>query len=117
MEVADHLGEQEKGAAHHDQADGEADEVLQLADAVSKTLAGCLAQGQDGEVGGEDGEKIGALLEQVAEDGERIGKPGCAGHEQDIRGAEGHAKEEILFTGAGGGGVHGRGWNGELKSG
>ena len=117
VEMADHFGEQEEGAAHHDQADGKADEVLEFADAVGKAMSGRLAEGQHRQVGSKHGEEIGALLEKVAEDGEGVGIPGGSGHKEDVAGAKGHAEQGIFFAGADGGGAHGRGWNGELKSG
>ena len=116
MEVADHHGEKKQGATHHDEADGEADEVLQLADAVAEPVAGGFSEGEDGQVGGEHGEKVGAFLKKVAEDGERVRVPGGSGHEEDVGGAEAEGDEEVFFARAGsGGGDHGRGWNGKLR--
>ena len=117
VEMADHLGEQEEGAAHHDQADGKADEVLEFADAVGKAMSGRLAEGQHRQVGSKHGEEIGALLEKVAEDGEGVGVPSGSGHEEDVAGAKGHAKQKVFLAGAGGWDAHEWGWSGELKSG
>jgi hypothetical protein len=118
VKVAHHHGEQKKGAPDHNEADEKTDQVLQFADAVGKPVAGCPAQGEDGQVGGEDGQKVGALFEQVAEDREGVRNPSGPGHQQDVHGAKPQSQEEIFFTGAGDGGRgHGEGWKGKVNRG
>ena len=100
-----------KGRPEHDQADREADEIFQFTDSVGEVVVGGSSNGAYGQKSGKNGEEIGGLLQQIAENREGVGEVGSGAHESDIEQAEGECNLEAAFAcSGGGGGGHGRGW-------
>ena len=93
-------GDVERGQDHH-AADGDGDQVLELADAVREAVIGRAAHGADGEERGEYGECVSAFLQHIAEDGDGVGVERNGAHQREVDDAEGECEFEAAFAGAG----------------
>ena len=98
------LHQDEPGARHHHHGNGHADQVLELADAIGKAFVGRSPDRTQGEVRRQHGEKVGALLEGIAQDGQRVGRQRRATGEQHIDKAHAHSHQQGSLMG-----VRGRG--------
>ena len=61
----------EESGTEHGHADREAGEIFQFSDPVGELMVGGTTDGADGEDGGQNGEKVGKLLQDIPQNRDR----------------------------------------------